>query len=106
MTMVRGVLLGMAAALAGLTSSFAADMYPEGSKYNYAPVNDWHGFYFGASAGYAWNRGSLLNIGVANLYSQAGLDAEGAQLGLQTGYNWQTGRLVYGLELDIQGSDL
>jgi opacity protein-like surface antigen len=70
----------------------------------------WTGFYFGANAGYAAGK-----FGTDTLYSDASLGAplfatssssklKGGIGGAQTGYNWQAGMWLAGLETDVQFS--
>lgn len=59
------------------------------------PVFTWTGLYAGVSGGYIGER-SKMSGAAAN-----GLDADGALLGGDIGYNWQTGALVFGLETDL-----
>src|SRR3954469_21077669 len=80
---------------AGLTSAHAADMN-YGSRAPYTvnqPLNaySWAGPYLGANLGYGW--GTVDN----NLAKPSGLLG-----GVQAGYNWQSGPLVYGVEGDLQ----
>src|ERR1043166_4472046 len=87
-----------AAALAGLTmpgqaGGFAAT--PRGPYTVNQPLNaySWAGPYLGGNIGYAW--GSVDNNGA----KPSGFDG-----GVQGGYNWQRGPVVFGLEADIQAS--
>lgn len=59
------------------------------------PLNmySWAGPYLGANVGYAW--GDVTNNGAS---------PSGPAGGLQAGYNWQSGPLVFGVEGDIQAS--
>jgi outer membrane immunogenic protein len=59
----------------------------------YAAYN-WMGFYIGGNVGYQWSD-----------VTRSTADPSGSALGLQTGYNWQNGALVYGLETDVQWSN-
>ena len=65
------------------------------------PVVQWTGFYVGAHVGGAWGyfRNNGLNIGPDE--SSGGYIAGG-----QLGYNWQSGRMVLGLEGDISAIDI
>ncbi len=60
---------------------------------------DWSGFYLGGHAGW----GSALSRGnYDDLSDMAPIDfaGDGFLYGALAGYNWQTGRLVYGIEID------
>jgi outer membrane immunogenic protein len=92
--------IAFAAALmtAGLTVSAQAADLPYGSRAPYTvnqPLNaySWAGPYLGGNIGYAW--GSIDN----NPTKPSGFAG-----GVQAGYNWQNGPLVFGLEADIQAS--
>jgi outer membrane immunogenic protein len=90
--------IAAAAALAGLTASAQAADIPYGSRAPYTvnqPLNawSWAGPYLGGNIGYAW--GTVDNNGAKPS------DFVG---GVQGGYNWQSGPLVFGLEADIQAS--
>ena len=80
----------IAAALAA-APAYAADMsrsYPAPAPYS---AFSWAGVYLGANVGYQW--GSVAN---------SGADPNGFLGGLQLGYNWQSGYIVYGVETDAQ----
>jgi outer membrane immunogenic protein len=74
----------------------------------------WNGFYIGANAGYGWGDDNGGNIRVFNPAGQQyasgplryDLDIDGAFAGLQAGVNRQFGKLVVGLEADIQTSGI
>jgi outer membrane immunogenic protein len=55
------------------------------------PVYDWSGAYTGVNLGYLWSA-------IGNL----GTKPRGIAGGIQAGYNWQVGRLVFGGESDLQ----
>jgi outer membrane immunogenic protein len=55
----------------------------------------WNGFYIGVHAGYAWSDIDWSGALIENL------NGDGWLAGGQVGYNWQRGRLVYGIEADI-----
>jgi opacity protein-like surface antigen len=92
----------------GYSSARAADM-PVTPPYKAPPViyaYNWTGFYVGAHGGYSWGRGSI------NLSDNRGIDRglfpatigsnpSGFLGGVQTGYNYQADRWVFGLETDI-----
>lgn len=84
---------------------------------------DWSGFYAGLTAGAAWSRsdettnipcsepinlgyfcavgspgqGSTISAAMTGAYSKTGFTG-----GAETGYNWQSGATVYGIEVDLQ----
>jgi opacity protein-like surface antigen len=70
----------------------------------------WTGFYFGANAGYAaskLNNDTFAydgNLGTPLFATGSGSLVKGALGGMQTGYNWQAGILVGGVETDVQMS--
>jgi outer membrane immunogenic protein len=96
-----------------------------------APIYDWSGFYVGVNAGGVWDRGSLDASGsgfslppfafigppippgvptfVPGTIPLSGTVTHGSDRrasflgGGQIGYNWQSGRWVYGLDGQIQG---
>jgi opacity protein-like surface antigen len=63
------------------------------------PPYNWSGFYLGANLGGAWTSGSL-NIPGNNLYG--GLTEFIG--GVQAGYNFQAGHLLFGVEGDFDGA--
>ena len=88
-----------AVSLAAATSAFAADLGPYRPYQAPPPVVEaqfvtpiWEGAYIGLNGGYGW--------------AQSAADAEGFVGGGQLGYNWQRDRFVFGVEGDIQASDL
>jgi outer membrane immunogenic protein len=90
----------LAAASAG-----AADMSAQPVYTPPAPVYSWTGIYWGGNVGYSWGQsktdGTLAGFGVTLTESQ---DMDGVIGGAQTGYNYQFGAWVFGLEADIQAS--
>jgi outer membrane immunogenic protein len=71
-------------------------------KYN------WTGFYIGANAGYGWAREEAsvtFTGGVLGGFTGTGSDdLSGGIAGGQIGFNWQTGMVVFGVEVDGQWS--
>ncbi len=89
---------GVAALIAAgwVTSAQAADLYGSRAPYTVnQPLNaySWAGPYLGGNIGYAW--GSVDN----NPTNPGGLVG-----GVQGGYNWQSGPVVFGVEGDIQAT--
>ena len=114
--MIRKVLLSMALGMSA-GSALAADLPTMKGPAPFAapPVFTWAGFYVGANIGYAW--GSARTVTTLDLASSWGIEAvpfrdgwaslasgsrsaTGVIGGLQAGYNWQSGSLVFGVELD------
>jgi outer membrane immunogenic protein len=60
---------------------------------------DWSGFYIGGHIGGGWAQSRAT---YANDFAPGPIDltASGLVAGAQVGYNWQVGRLVYGVEVD------
>jgi opacity protein-like surface antigen len=74
-----------------------------------APVTmpwSWSGFYVGAHAGYGWARDPFDNLFFLDVVKLSGVDSRGFVGGFQTGANWQSGRVVGGLEIDLSGTDI
>jgi outer membrane immunogenic protein len=92
--------IAMAAAAvfaAGMATAQAADLQ-YGSRAPYTvnqPLNaySWAGPYLGGNLGYAWGD-------VTNSVTKP----DGVAGGVQGGFNWQSGPLVYGIEADIQAN--
>ena len=64
-----------------------------------APVYNWTGFYLGANGGGGWGN-SWWNA------QSTGVNMSGAQVGGTAGYNLQLGRTVFGVEGDLDWSNL
>jgi outer membrane immunogenic protein len=90
---MRGVVIAaMAASIA--SNALAAD-YSRAPYVVSPPTNNsWMGPYLGLNLGYDWGRAT-----------HSGANPSGLSVGLQGGYNWQTGHFVYGLEGDIQATN-
>lgn len=91
-------LMVSAFALGGFTAAHAADaveQVPQPPVAQEAPpaVNNWSGFYIGGEGD--WNAGHFNRTG--NTYAFGG--------GAFTGYNWQQGQIVYGIEGDLGYAD-
>ena len=94
-TIAAAALASALASTALVSAAHAADLpYRQPYTVN-QPLNaySWAGPYLGANLGYAW--GSMDN---------APNKPDGVFGGVQGGYNWQNGPLVFGLEGDIQAS--
>jgi outer membrane immunogenic protein len=107
----------LAAASAGAADMYARPAYaPPAAP---PPVYTWTGMYWGANVGYSWGNArydAALNASalgfVPGLAGQAvtgtaiseSQKIDGVIGGVQTGYNYQFGAWVWGLETDFQGS--
>ena len=108
--MFRSIVLGAAGAAAMIASASATDLYSpaepvpvRGAPYIYAPLENWAGFYVGLNGGYSFFDPRFVErAGVNAFWGQPGdrfkTDAYNGFGGGQVGYNFQNGRLVYGLE--------
>ena len=89
-------LLGLA------TSALAADLpraMPPTRAPIFVPGYSWTGFYVGINGGGAWGRSDWSGFASDN-------DASGGLVGVTAGYNWQSGQWVFGLEGDIDWSNI
>ena len=83
-------------AAASLAAAAVASMAPAQAQV----TNPWNGLYVGVNGGYAWQDagGTFDNLGTNT--SLNGLDLNGALVGGQVGYNWQSAQLLLGVEFD------
>ena len=98
----------------------AADMPAKAPVYTEAAptmVQNWTGFYVGANVGYAWGHSDAVtsaacgtfvpfyfacgNQALVQASGTGPLSPKGVTGGIQAGYNWQAGHLLYGAELDF-----
>lgn len=97
------------------TGALAADLPAKAPVYTKAPVYvdpgyDWTGFYVGGNVGYSWGNSnstlSLIDPGTGTTLNSTAtkFHMDGVIGGGQIGYNWQSGKWVFGLEADIQAS--
>lgn len=99
---------------AAAAPAHASDISPE-------PLASWAGLYAGVHAGYGWASSLDATFDAAAFAASAAptlvvtdatapfalsTDAEGAVGGIQLGYNWQRGTIVFGLEVDASLSDI
>jgi outer membrane immunogenic protein len=110
--------------LGGLNSAMAADMAVKAPIYKAPPVvevDSWTGFYAGFNVGGIWGRDHLTaapadagttafwaacNVAGACPFDYGRRTGTSAELGGQFGYNWQVNSVVYGIETDIQWTDV
>jgi outer membrane immunogenic protein len=88
----------------------AADLRRRPPPYEPMPVRavyDWTGFYFGGNVGGGWaNTKSDFSVAGTPAFASVNNSIAGVLGGLQTGYNWQTGPMVFGFETDFQFTGL
>ena len=73
------------------------------------PEMNWTGFYIGLNAGYGWT--DAMSVSIDDPLKLKSVTRNGAMPGGfagggQIGYNWQSGRFVFGFETDIQYANL
>ena len=91
------------------SAALAADLPPAAgvSQPFAAPAYSWSGFYIGGEVGYARDTTrSKLQTPAGNVLANWNGSADGFIGGAYSGYNWQLGGLVFGLESDFEGSSL
>ncbi len=112
-SIMKKILLGVLLASTAMSAAQAADLAAR--HYTKAPVMatvyDWTGFYVGVNAGVGLGRDrEILSTPAIPAAMSTYLQPLGGIGGAQIGYNWQTpsafGNLVFGVEADIQGSDM
>lgn len=89
--------------LVGVAPAHAADLsvaplYKAPPAPVVAPAYNWSGFYLGANGGGGWSTSHWDSVGSTN--------GSGGVVGGTAGLNWQTGRAVFGLEGDIDWSNV
>jgi outer membrane immunogenic protein len=98
---MKQILLACCGALALAGVANAADMAP---RYQvprgpvYAPLYNWSGFYLGINGGGAF--------GSSTWDSTGDFDLSGGLLGVTAGYNWQAGAFVFGIEGDVDWTNI
>jgi outer membrane immunogenic protein len=107
---MKGLILAGVSALAVLTTLTAANAADLPRRSAEMPVKapayvapfSWTGFYLGINGGGGWGRSEW--TGAAG--STDRFDVSGALIGGTAGYNWQAGHTVFGLEGDIDWSNI
>jgi outer membrane immunogenic protein len=105
--------------ISGLTTAaFAADLpsrYAPAPAFAPVPTFTWTGFYVGAQIGYGWenaddvfvpNTPVALGGGYTAIFSGTSNSAEGVLGGAHVGYNMQMGNVVFGVEGDIEATNV
>jgi outer membrane immunogenic protein len=104
---MKKILLASVGVLAlGVTAASAADIprrhpMPTKAPVYVAPPFSWTGGYVGINGGASWGRSNF-----SDPYATGSFDTSGGLVGGTLGYNWQAGPAVFGVEGDIDWSDL
>src|SRR6266481_1068421 len=117
MRKIIGAGIGMLALAGATLPAAAADLAVKAPVYKAPPIVEiwsWTGFYVGLNGGYSWGRSRTdlgffstvtgLPIATAVSITNNNFNLIGGVFGAQTGYNWQAGNFVAGVEADIQWS--
>jgi outer membrane immunogenic protein len=108
--MLRRLLAVSASVVSLAAAAQAADLYRAGGGYKDAPAPapTWSGFYVGANAGGAWGETKAIdeltpprNIPWDHAGGTFSAETSGFTGGVTGGYNWQSGRVVFGIEGDV-----
>lgn len=83
-------------AAASLAAAAVASMTPAQAQV----TNPWNGLYVGVNGGYAWQDLNGTIDGANTPTSLSGSNLNGAVVGGQLGYNWQSGQFLLGVEGD------
>jgi outer membrane immunogenic protein len=103
--MKKFLLAGASLLALGVAQASAADLparMPAKAPAYVAPMTyNWTGFYLGLNGGYGFGRSEFNGT-----LPSGSFDTSGGLFGATVGYNWQTGPVVFGLEGDIDWSDM
>jgi outer membrane immunogenic protein len=104
--MKKLLLAGVAVIALGIISASAADiqrrqMPVKAPAYVPPPAYNWTGFYLGINGGGGWGRSDF-----SVPFASGSFDTSGGLVGGTIGYNWQVGQVVFGLEGDIDWSNI
>jgi outer membrane immunogenic protein len=90
--------------IVGVVSAFGADIGPRNMPTKapvYAAAYNWTGFYAGINGGGGWGYSDF-----SAPFSSGSLKPSGGLFGGTLGYNWQMGQTVFGIEGDIDWSNI
>jgi outer membrane immunogenic protein len=114
--MFKKTIAVVAGLLATTVAASAADMAVKARPIMPAPVWSWTGFYFGAHVGAGWGTtestltqftiGPPVNLVTPLNFPVSQNSRSGFLGGVQAGYNWQSGPVVFGIQGDIAGTDI
>lgn len=102
--MRRMLLASVGVAILAWTAPASAADIPGRPMHPVDAAYDWSGIYLGAHVGYGWSRWTVDTRVGGVLVATDSAKLSGALGGLQLGFNWQTGAMVYGLETDLTAS--
>jgi outer membrane immunogenic protein len=88
----------------GISAALAADIAPRARQAPREPLYvayNWTGAYIGLNGGGGWG-----NSNFSAPFSSNSIRTSGGLIGGTLGYNWQAGQMVYGLEGDIDWTNL
>ncbi|MEX0827555.1 MAG: hypothetical protein WD005_01245, partial [Haliea sp.] len=104
--LLGGVALSLCLATPVMAADLPARMPVKAPPPAAAVVYGWTGWYIGINGGYGWGREKFRDVfenGLAGFrYADFSYDSKGWLFGGQTGYNWQSGQWVFGVETDAQ----
>jgi len=100
------LLAGVALVALGSASASAADIQrrqvmPAKAPMYMAPPYNWTGFYVGINGGGAWGSSDF-----SAPFPTGSFDLSGGLVGGTVGYNWQMGQFVFGVEGDLDWSNI
>jgi outer membrane immunogenic protein len=110
--MIKKLLAAAALVALGSTSVLAADLPMKAAAPVPAPIWTWTGFYFGGHVGFGVGQNNWGNLStVAGDTTDPGASGGngttmGPLVGLQAGYNWQAGWVVFGVQADGSWTDI
>ena len=96
--------IGALAVLTTMNAANAADIQRRQQmpvKAPYVQAYNWTGAYIGINGGGGWGRGN-----VSAPFASGGFGTSGGVVGGTVGYNWQMGQTVFGLEGDLDWSNI
>ena len=105
---MKTFLIAASAALLVSTSAYAADIVVDQAPLPVAAY-DWSGAYIGVNAGGGFGKfkhpfSASIPGGPTVANGSIDITSGGFLGGVQAGYNWQSGQMIYGVEADFQGS--
>ncbi|OQM74784.1 outer membrane protein [Manganibacter manganicus] len=104
---MKTILIAASAALLVSTSAYAADIVVDQAPLPVAAY-DWSGAYIGVNAGGGFGKFkhpfSVTAAQGQGIGGSLDITSGGFLGGVQAGYNWQSGQMIYGVEADFQGS--